>query len=75
MQRFRLINEHLTTFKVVLSVLLTILQALLHLLNLTCCGDFEVLLLLLILLLLLLMLMLLRVVVLNGCSPVYRALL
>ena len=71
MQRFRLINEHLAALAIVLSgLLLAILQAL-GLLNLTRCGNLEVLL----LMLLLLLLMMLGAMVLNGCSSVYRALL
>ena len=69
MQRFRLINEHLTAPAVVLSgLLLAILQAL-RLLNLTHCGNLEE------LLLLLLLLLLGAMMVLNGRSPVNRALL
>ena len=72
MQRFRLINEHLAALAIVLSgLLLAVLQAL-RLLNLTCCWNLEVLLLMLLLVLLLLML---GAMVLNGRSPVHRALL
>ena len=71
MQRFRLINEHLAAFAVVLSgLLLAVLQAL-RWLNLTRCFNLEVLL----LVLLVLLLLVLGAMVLNGRSSVYRALL